>query len=261
MGNVAFNVNRLFVFRFPKTPIHQQELASEIPLLSVVARYSALPIPRPEFVAPRQAYMGYRKLRGTPLIYLTERFTAWPIFAAQMGQFLGAINAIPVEALRGLEVNTDFESLDDVRRDAARDYQKLRGVIPSTRVASIEAFFDSPAPASEFEPKLCHNDLGIEHVLVTDTDVTGIIDWGDIALTDPAHDFGLLFRDLGPDVLDQTLAAYGAATGCMTGPLRQRAMFYGRCRIFENIAYGVEQNRPEYSQTGLEALRWLFPAR
>jgi len=28
--------------------------------------------------------------------------------------------------------------------------------------------------------------------------VTGIIDWSDAAIVDPAHDFGLLHRDLGP---------------------------------------------------------------
>jgi len=48
-----------------------------------------------------------------------------------------------------------------------------------------------------------HNDLGIEHVLGTPATaaVTGVIDWGDAALIDPACDFGLLYRDLGAAAL------------------------------------------------------------
>ena len=32
--------------------------------------------------------------------------------------------------------------------------------------------------------------------------VTGVLDWGDAAITDPAYDIGLLYRDLGPAALD-----------------------------------------------------------
>jgi aminoglycoside phosphotransferase (APT) family kinase protein len=36
---------------------------------------------------------------------------------------------------------------------------------------------------------------------------TGIIDWSDAALADPAYDFGLLCRDLGAAALDLALNA------------------------------------------------------
>ncbi len=43
-------------------------------------------------------------------------------------------------------------------------------------------------------------------------EVTGIIDWSDAAIVDPAYDFGLLYRDLGPRArrrayVDKSLAA------------------------------------------------------
>jgi aminoglycoside phosphotransferase (APT) family kinase protein len=44
-------------------------------------------------------------------------------------------------------------------------------------------------------PVFSHNDLGIEHVLIDPGTwtVTGIIDWSDAAIVDPAIDFGLLY--------------------------------------------------------------------
>jgi hypothetical protein len=49
-GNTAFEVNCQFVFRFAETPVHREELRRELPILELVARYSSLPAPRPEFM-------------------------------------------------------------------------------------------------------------------------------------------------------------------------------------------------------------------
>jgi aminoglycoside phosphotransferase (APT) family kinase protein len=75
----------------------------------------------------------------------------------------------------------------------------------------------------------CHNDLGIEHVLVAPDSgaITGVIDWSDAALTDPARDFGLVHRDLGPAALAAALTNYPAGD---TAALRERAAFYAAVR-------------------------------
>jgi aminoglycoside phosphotransferase (APT) family kinase protein len=38
--------------------------------------------------------------------------------------------------------------------------------------------------------------------------VTGIIDWSDAAIADPARDLALIYRDLGPEVFELTVTHY-----------------------------------------------------
>jgi len=87
--------------------------------------------------------------------------------------------------------------------------------------------------------------------------VTGIVDWSDAAITDPAYDFGLLYRDLGPAALAAGLASYRA--GDVSG-IRERAVFYARCAVLEDLAHGVATGQDAYVSKSLAALGWLFPA-
>ena len=102
-----------------------------------------------------------------------------------------------------------------------------------------------------------HNDLGIEHVLVDPetATVTGILDWTDAALVDPAYDFGLLLRDLGPAALDAALADCPADR---VDEIGERAVFYARCSVLEDLAWGDAPGREPYVRKGLEALGLLF---
>ena len=75
------------------------------------------------------------------------------------------------------------------------------------------------------------------------------------AVRRPIESFGPLYRDCGPTVVDAALAAYGAGPG-----LRERAIFYGRCAVFEDIAHGLETGKRVYAENAIAALGWLFPA-
>ena len=140
-------------------------------------------------------------------------------------------------------------------------YATVAGKVPVVRRRPVEAFLDSPPPAGGWAPVFCHNDLGIEHVLVDPGTwtVTGVIDWSDAAIVDPAVDFGLLYRDLGP------AAAHAAVDSYRTGAnelvtLEERARFYARCSVFEDLAYGLQTGRDSYVDKSLAALAWLFLA-
>ncbi len=115
-----------------------------------------------------------------------------------------------------------------------------------------------PAPPEPTTLVFSHNDLGIEHVLVDPTsfDVTGIIDWGDAAIVDPAYDFGLIYRDLGPEALEAALGSYRLDGDA--GRIREQARFYGRCSVLEDLEYGTEKDE-RFLAKSLHALNWLFP--
>jgi aminoglycoside phosphotransferase (APT) family kinase protein len=238
LDNVAYEVNGELIVRVARRDPGRVE--RERRLLTYLAPVSPLPVPEPLFAA--EGCLVYRKLPGVPLLDLHLSDTASVV--AVLGSFLAALHALPVPELADL-VDTDLQPLPEWLRDAASTYPDVAPAVPASRRPSIESFLDTAPPSADFAPVFSHNDLGIEHVLVDpDGTVTGIIDWTDAAIVDPAYDFGLLYRDLGPFPLAPAVAA--------------RAVFYARCAVLEDLAYGLDTGRPAYVDKSLAALEWLF---
>lgn len=232
----------------------------EARLLRYVATLTPLPVPEPVYLRPEAACIGYRPLPGTPLIALLSGFALreWPAFAPAIGALLRALNDASPAPLAGV-IAEDIAEPGDYLGEARANLAAVRALIPERFRGPLAAFLAAAPPTEPVTPRLAHNDLGAEHILVDRVNrrITGIIDWGDAALADPASDFGKLYRDLGPDVLDALLDSYGA--GGERAALRRRAIFYGQCGVLEDLAYGQETGRDDYVAKSLAALSWLFP--
>ena len=77
-------------------------------------------------------------------------------------------------------------------------------------------------------------------------------------MVDAAYDFGLICRDLGPTALDAALDSY--RTRFAADPaIGDRALFYARCSVFEDLAYGLHPEHRMYFDKSVTALTWLFP--
>jgi aminoglycoside phosphotransferase (APT) family kinase protein len=249
LDNVAYEVNGDLIVRFSREP-DPARVTREADLLAAVAEVSPLPVPRPVFTDPERGCVAYRKVPGVPLLELPAagRSAHAGSIVATLGGFLAALHTAPVDRLAGL-VEVDDQPLPDWLGDAAALYATVADHVPAAHRPAIEVFLAAPPPAGGYPLVFSHNDLGIEHVLVDPErwTVTGVIDWSDAALVDPAYDAGLLYRDLGPAALD----------ACPDGA--DRAVFYARCSVFEDLAYGLEAGRRPYVDKSLTALTWLFP--
>lgn len=247
LDNVAYEVNGDLIVRFGTGANADREAR----LLTAVGNFSPLPVPVPCFTDA--GCLAYPKLPGVPLLDAAG-VDGVPV-AAALGGFLAALHAAPVERMAKL-VETDDLPVDEWRREARETYSAVSANISSAYRRRVEAFLETPPPEDPHTLAFSHNDLGIEHVLVEPLSgaITGVIDWSDAAIVDPAYDFGLIHRDLGPAALDAALATYGATPA----GLRERAVFYARCSLFEDMAYGLETSRERYVTKSLVALEWLF---
>jgi aminoglycoside phosphotransferase (APT) family kinase protein len=202
--NLTYEVNGELIVRCSKEPgsaARAENVDREARLLAAVAGIAPLPVPAPSFTIPEQGCLAYRKLPGVALLDLPQppRSAHDSSIAATLGELLTSLHAAPVEHMATL-VGVDDQPLVQWQREAAQAYATVAGKVPVVRRRPVEAFLDSPPPAGGWVPVFSHNDLGIEHVLVDPGSwtVTGVIDWSDAAIVDPAVDFGLLYRDLGP---------------------------------------------------------------
>lgn len=259
--NIAFSVNDELIVRFGKEPDPESRAAQvrgEARLLAAVAAVSPVAVPEPRFTVAERGCLAYFRIPGLPLIDAdpAQRSAHGGSVAVALGEFLGALHAVPGGEMAGL-VGTDDEPMTVWAEESAQIYGTIIGAVPPPHRPAVEAFLGAAPPADPRDLVFSHNDLGIEHVLV-DPDawtVTGVIDWSDAAITDPARDFGLLYRDLGPDALDLALSAYQADVE----DVRARAGFYARCGVLEDMAYGLGTGHRKYLDKSLAALEWLFP--
>jgi aminoglycoside phosphotransferase (APT) family kinase protein len=251
--NVAFAVDDLVV-RFAKAPdvdVRAAQVRREARVLAAAAAVSPVPVPVPVLVLPERGCLAYRRLPGVPLLDVRTEVDPAPV-AATLAELLHALHGVPAAALADV-LTPDDDPLVVWRDDAAEHYATTRDRVPARYRRAVEAFLaadpPSPGPAVVFS----HDDLGIEHVLVEPATgvVTGVIDWTDAGLVDPATDCGRVLRDLGPAALDVVLARLGE-------DLRDRAGYYARCGVLEDLGYGVETGRSAYSDKAVDAMSWLF---
>jgi aminoglycoside phosphotransferase (APT) family kinase protein len=257
LDNAVYEVNGELIVRGSKEadPARQSESTRrEADLLAVVAELSTLPVPEPVFADIEAGVLVYLKLPGLPLM---EQPVAEPArLAPALGGFVGRLHRAPLEKMEEL-VERDAYPLAAWLRDAERDYQKIAELVPATSRRMVNDFLGRASPAEPRALAFCHNDLGAEHVLVDVgvSAVTGVVDWTDAAIADPVLDFARLYRDLGPDFCDLMLDHY---EGRWDDIDRERAAFYARCSLIEDIAFGVENGARPYVANGLAYLARTF---
>lgn len=254
-GNVALEVNSDLIFRFPKKKENRDQLEREIAIQGVLKENSSLPIPDFLFLPNDHSFVGYKKLLGTPMLLVKDEFKDWDHFSKQIGSFLGKLHSISAQDLEGLNVLRERKPYGDWKRRGHEFFEKTRSLVSEHQLTQIEAFFQSTPPEHPQNFVLCHNDLGIEHILVAKNKVTGVIDWGGVAVTDPANDFARIYRDAGMQVLESLLANY-TVKGADEESLKERAVFYGKCLVFEDLFFGMKHE--EYLNKALFALKWMF---
>jgi aminoglycoside phosphotransferase (APT) family kinase protein len=263
--HLAYEVNGELIVRWSREPdaaAVAPAVKREARLLAAVAAISPLPVPEPSFTVPELGVLAYRKLPGVPLLDLprSRRSAHAASVATALGELLNALHTAPLERMAEL-VDVDDQPPAQWRHEAARTYATVAAEVPAEHRRAVAAFLEASPPAGEWTPAFSHNDLGIEHVLVGPGtgEVTGIIDWSDAAIVDPAVDFGLLYRDLGPAALDAAMAAY-RTEGDDLASLTERAGFYARCKLLEDLEYGIHTGNDKYVGKSLAAMAWLFPA-
>jgi aminoglycoside phosphotransferase (APT) family kinase protein len=134
-------------------------------------------------------------------------------------------------------------------------YRLLPGVpLPVALAAALWEPFLADDANFAFHPALIHADLAGEHILCDPATgmLTGIIDWGDARVGDPALDFTGLLRDAGPAFADAALAAY---PGPVDPAFRRRMEFYARLIPYHEVRFGLDTHQPDHLVRGLAAIR------
>lgn len=244
-------VNDQLVFRFPRRVEIEAQLEKEINLLPRLAEILTLPVPQVTLARRRSAgdaytLMGYPLIPGVSLEALTEVGDA---AVRQLGEFLSGLHRCPTAQFLAM-LGSPAASRTQ-REPLAETYTWVQELAfphlpkPDRLAASLlwEVYLSSPDNFS-YQPRLIHGDLAPEHILCNPQGghLTGVIDWGDACLGDPALDFAGLFALGGERLVDRVLAYYG---GQLDETFRRRVRFYHTIAPFYEIRYALTcEDRP-----------------
>jgi aminoglycoside 2''-phosphotransferase len=256
--SVAVEVNGRLIFRFPKRRDVEPQYQIERRLLPELANALPLPIPHVAFFWPGGAaypgiFIGHHLIDGAQLAteHLTPEHTAG--LAQQLGQFLSALHRFPSEQATRLGVPAGDQA--SWRRRFQDQFaliqQQILPLLASAAQARItrdwQVFLNDD---TRFPATLIHHDLAGEHILYNPArgTISGIIDWGDAAIGDPAIDFTGLLAAYGEVFVERVLAHY---QGAIDESFRRRMRFYCGVMPLNTVLFGLSTGQAEYVRQGL----------
>jgi aminoglycoside phosphotransferase (APT) family kinase protein len=252
--SLVLDVDGEWIVRIPRRDAVRETLEVEVRLLPELAPALPVPIPGFEHVADEFRAVAYPKLGGSPVD------VSVPGLGAELGRFLAALHAFPVDRARELGVPSHDHGWHGRYEAFARGLLgrvgEMLGDDRSRADEMLSAYLDDPANF-EFEPRLLHADLGPAHILSRGDELTGVIDWGDTRIGDPALDFAWALNGAPPAFGEAALAAYASDDPS----LRSRALFFHRLGPWYHLHYGVHFDQPAYVESGLADVRSRLPGR
>ncbi|MGI4730858.1 MAG: phosphotransferase family protein [Janthinobacterium lividum] len=178
-------------FRFPRLGNHGSDL--EIRVLRALARHAGIATPHYDIVDPDGQFASYFLIAGVPLtpaIFSALSAGKARVAIAEAVGLLKALHALNPRAVEPAGVCPRMWSAGQFA-DRLRDTRlpALASRAPEL-LPSIEAFLWRYRTDRAPRDVVLHGDLVSDHLLVDESTgrLTGIIDFGDVALGDPAHD-------------------------------------------------------------------------
>jgi len=161
-----------------------------------------------------------------------------------LGGFLRALHATPGAPAVAAGVPDAVAGAATHAREVARFRREVVPLLPAGRRPEAERLLSAVASASGAQ--LVHADLGPDHLLVEAGQLTGIIDWSDFAIGDPALDLAWGLHGSTPAFAARLAARYG-----VDDALAQRAKDWHRLGPWHEVTYGLDTGQPDLVASGL----------
>lgn len=217
--NVVFLINERHVFRFPRRHIAVPLIERENKVLASLKSCCDLNLPNPIYQGhscDRYPYPfhGYEIIPGIPgyeaSLTNEDRENSLPAMAC----FLKQCHQIDAEQAYAIGAETQVFDRTDKDRILPQLTERVNKII-EREVCSVDlAVLDEEitiAKAVTLSPKqvLVHGDLHCRHLMFENKQLTGIIDWGDMGINNPAVDFMIIFSFFPPSCHAEFLKIYG----------------------------------------------------
>lgn len=190
----------------------------------------------------------YSDIQGSPLVLAAVE--PGPGLAASIGRTIAQIHELPTTLVedQGLPSYTAEEYRQ--RRLAELDAGAQTGLVPPRLADRWEQQLENIS-WWRFEPTVVHGDMGEHQLMVREGIVTGVLDWMDTRVADPADDLSWLVAAAPEDVLDSVMEAYTMGRRELRDPhLLDRARLASELALLRWLMYGVRTENADVIEDG-----------
>lgn len=250
-------INHEYVFKFPKYPEGIEKLKREIDVLDILNRYISLDIPKGKYfnvdaLKVGQVYCGYKMIKGVSFgneIY--NNVEDKKNIAVQLATFLKQLHSIPVKEVRSCSVK-----IIDNRSEWESVFNRIQEKLFSfMKKESQELIYDNFNRFLNQNFKimntLIHGDFGPSNIIF-DLDkqiISGIIDFNDVSIGDPASDIASL---IGPFGYGKAFVKSFESIYPNIEELLQRAEFYASTFALQEALFGIEYGDKKAFNAGIK---------
>ncbi len=232
-------VDGRWVHRTPRFPDREPQLRREAELLPWLASRLPLPVPGLEVVSEepftvRHAYLPGARCPGTSAAQGTA-----------VGDFLRALHSVDVDEAHRHGARDAAVSYDDLQETVTRMERSVVPLLPPHLTGRGAALLER-MHAPPMITGVIHGDLGPEHIRVVGEEVTGVIDWGDSCVFDPALDLAWTTLGAAPAFAEAVVSAYQP-----DGELLTRARDWHLLGPWHEVLYGLGSGGPAFVESGL----------
>jgi aminoglycoside phosphotransferase (APT) family kinase protein len=228
-----------WVDRTPRRPEVEPQVRREVALMPWLAPLLPLPVPVPRIVSQEPLTVRHALIIGE----------ACPGTSAAHGRVVGAF----LRALHSVDTDQAVRSGARDAETSCAEAQEIRDrmavdVLPllprPERAAGVALLERMSVPPPD--PRLVHGDLGPQHIRVVGDEVTGVIDWGDCGLGDPALDLAWTRYGAGPVFAAALETAYSPEADVLA-----RGLDWHLLGPWHEVTYGLDTGQPSYVESGL----------
>nr|CEL23054.1 FIG00540014: hypothetical protein [Kibdelosporangium sp. MJ126-NF4]CTQ90192.1 FIG00540014: hypothetical protein [Kibdelosporangium sp. MJ126-NF4] len=227
--------------RRPRRPDVVDLLLMETRVMPWLARHLPLAVPEPEMARPDPLVVRHVLVPGEPMENFSEDN------GRQLGEFLRALHAADtVEAVaHGMPDarKTVDERAETVARFRADVVPMLPGDLHGRADDLLTAITRLPADT------VVHGDLGPEHVLCVDGRVSGVIDFSDAHIGDPAIDLAWALSGTPDEFAHAVAKEYG-----VTHELREHALLWHQLGPWYEVTFGLDNDEPDDVRSGIDGV-------
>ncbi|WP_307797285.1 phosphotransferase [Actinomadura barringtoniae] len=259
--NTVMRVGDDWIFRFPRRQIAVPGVTREIAVLPRLAPRLPLPIPVPSLAAPEGMetfpwpFWGGRLVPGRELAESRLGEDEREAAGRGIGAFLRALHDPALVAEVGADLPYDPLRRGEPAVRAPMALERLDGLAKAgvwSRDPGVERFLAEAANAAApgGPGVVSHGDLHVRHLLVDEAGrASGVIDWGDLCVADPAVDLSLAYAGFSGRARATLLAEYGSEPSAVAA--RTLAIFI--CSVL--AAYAADEGRERLLAEALAGIR------
>jgi aminoglycoside phosphotransferase (APT) family kinase protein len=161
--------------------------------------------------------------------------------SSSIGKAISAIHSLDASVIEN-EHLASFDSSEIVRsRVAELDRFASTGKVPAVLLSRWEQALEDTS-LFRFKPTVVHGGLNSETVLSLDEEVSGILSWSTLRVSDPAEDFAWILGAGNHELSESIIDVYRQAHFNTDDALRLRATLYSEFEFARWLMFGTSKN-------------------